>query len=432
MKTQYVKDVLKSCITGTSVELYGWIRSVRIQKYKCFIDMEDSTGMIRLRMENTQRSFVLKPEQSIHCIGIMDTDSKGNPQIIVQQLYLIGDVNITISPSARSDFDVFAPNNANNVVKNKHLYIRNHKNRDILIARDLVITAVRKWFLQNEYIDVTAPILTPILLYDTSTGIDVHIKGEDVFLTQCVGFYLESAVHSLERVYNIGPSFRGAESVSKRHLMEYWHIKSELAFCSFDKYFDVVEDLINFVVCYVKENGGMKLAQQLNTVFCDDGLQIPYPRIEYLDALKLLNKNGIPLAFGKSLNTKAEDFLSDYFGKPFWIVHKPKDIEGFPYKLNADDSRLTETADLIASKRMGEILGIADKITDVKMLKERLAEKGKKEDDYKWFCDLREYGTVPHCGLGMGLERLIRWLFCMPHVKDVIPFPRRINKQIYP
>ena len=119
MKTQYVKDVIRFCKRGESAELYGWIKSVRTQKYQCFIDMEDSTGMIRLIMDNTQQKFVPKPEQSVHCAGIMDVDSKGNPQIIVQQLNLIGDVDIMISPSARSDFDVFAPRNANNVVKNK-------------------------------------------------------------------------------------------------------------------------------------------------------------------------------------------------------------------------------------------------------------------------------------------------------------------------
>ena len=145
-----------------------------------------------------------------------------------------------------------------------------------------------------------------------------------------------------------------------------------------------------------------------------------------------MNQNGIKLSYGKSLNGESEDFLSEYFGSPFWIVHKPKEIEGFPYKFYNQEQSLTQTADLISSRGMGEILGIADKITDINMLKERLDEKGKNYADYKWFCDLREYGTVPHCGLGMGLERLIRWLFCMRHVKDVIPFPRRINKRIYP
>ena len=432
MKTVYIKDVKLNYNTGESVELYGWIRSIRKQKYIFFIDVEDATGMIRLSVDKSIQSFTLKREQSIHCIGKLSTDSKGDVQIIVQKIDLIGDVNILLSPSARSSFDVFSPQNANNIVNNKHLYIRNQKNRSVLMARDLVITAVRKWFRDNGYIDVTAPILTPILLYDTSTGIDVHIKGEDVFLTQCVGFYLESAVHSLERVYNIGPSFRGAESVSKRHLMEYWHIKSEFAFCSFEEYFDVVEDLIRFTTDYVKNNGGLEMAQEMNTIFCDDGLHIPYPRIEYADAIELLNQNGIAISFGKSLNANAENFLSEYFGKPFWIVHKPKEIEGFPYKINENDKRLTETADLIASRGMGEILGIADKITDINMLKSRLTEKGKNEDDYRWFAEIREYGTVPHCGLGMGLERLIRWLFIVPHVKDVIPFPRRINKRIYP
>lgn len=397
-----------------------------------FIVVEDSSGRICVQLPKELVMFHIKKEQSVHCQGILTLDKEKIPLIEATSISLIGDVTTTISPSARSDFDVFSPQNANNVVTNKHLYIRNRKNRDILIARDLVIEGVRKWFKENNYYDVTAPILTPILLYDKTTGIDVHIKNQNVFLTQCVGFYLESAVHSLERVYNIGPSFRGAESISKRHLMEYWHIKSEMAFCSFKEYFGVVEDLIYNVTLFVKENNGQELATRMGTTFCDDGLKTPFPRIEYCDAIELLNKNGIALAYGKSLNDNAEKFLSYYFDSPFWIVHKPAEIEGFPYKFNEKNNNLTETADLIASHGMGEILGIADKITDISMLRQRLEEKGKSYEEYKWFCDLREYGTVPHCGMGMGLERLIRWLFRMNHVKDVIPFPRRINKKIYP
>lgn len=419
-------------VEGQKIELYGWIASIRKLKSDIFFEMEDSTGRIAVQMSRELIENPLKPEQSVCVVGVLGKDKIGNPQIKAESYTIIGEVNLKISPSARANFDVFSESNANNVVTNKHLYIRNAKNRDILLARDLVIKAVRSWFAENGYCDVTAPILTPILLYDKNTGIGVNIKGEEAFLTQCVGFYLESAVHSLERVYNIGPSFRGAESISKRHLMEYWHVKSELAFCSFEEYFDVVESLVAYVTDYVKNNGGLELAKRMNTDFCDDGLKIPFHRVEYKDAIRILNENGIHLEYGKSLNDISEKFLASYFGGPFWIVHKPKIIEGFPYKFNSEDPFLTETADLIASEGMGEILGIADKITDINEIRERLEEKGKSYEEYKWFCDLREYGTVPHCGLGMGLERLIRWLFKMNHVKDVMPFPRRINKRIYP
>ena len=432
MKELYIKDILTLNNGCPEIELYGWISNLQEHKTCYFINLQDSTGTIRIYSEKSLVKFLIKKEQSIYCKGVLTKDKQNNYQITATMISLIGDVEIDLRPSARAHFNVFSESYANHVVTNKHLYIRNPKNRDILLARDLVIKAVRNWFMAENYIDVTAPILTPILLYSPETGIDVHIREENAYLTQCVGFYLESAVHSLERVYNIGPSFRGAESISKRHLMEYWHIKSELAFCSFEEYFSVVESLIHAVFKYVIEYGGEELAASIGTAFCNDGLKTPFPRIEYSDAISLLNSNGIRIAFGKSLNSAAEIFLSEYFKGAVWVTHKPKEIEGFPYKTNLHNPLLTETADLIASRGMGEILGIADKITDVQELKNRLEEKGKDFEEYRWFCELREYGTVPHCGLGMGLERLIRWIFCMPHVKDVIPFPRRINKHIYP
>ncbi|MBQ8425248.1 MAG: hypothetical protein IJX17_04435 [Clostridia bacterium] len=431
MKTLYVNKI-KTLDKGTDVEIWGWISTFTKHKELYFVKVEDSTGSIDVVLQLSTLNFKIKRDQSVHIFGKVGLDKNENVVVDADSIELVGDVNVDLSPSARSDIDVFAERNANNVVLNKHLYIRNKKFCAVLKARDLVIEAVRAWFKTNGYTDVTAPILTPILLYDKSTGIPVKIKNQDAFLTQCVGFYLESAVHSLEKVYNIGPSFRGAESISKRHLMEYWHIKSETAFCSFDEYFDVVEDLVSFATKYVKEHGGPELAKDIGTEFCDDGMKAPFPRITYTKAIELLNENGINLAYGKSLNDISEKFLSDYFGGPIWITHKPKCIEGFPYREIEKGSDLTMTADLIASHGLGEILGIAEKITNIDEIKERLLEKGKSYDEYKWFCDLREYGTVPHCGLGMGLERLIRWMFKMNHVKDVIPFPRRINKVIYP
>jgi asparaginyl-tRNA synthetase len=287
--------------------------------------------------------------------------------------------------------------------------------------------------MSNGFLEVTAPVLTPILLYTEDTGISVHINNQDIFLTQCVAFYLESAVHAFEKVYNIGPSFRGAESISRRHLTEYWHVKAELAFCDFEEFYTVVESLVSSVAAEVKP-----LSESICNIldlggFCDDAAKIPFPRISYIDAIKLLDQNNIHIEFGQSLNDIGEDFLSNYFGSPVWVTHNPRSIEGFPYKIYANDDRLTYTADLIATRGFGEILGIADKITDINELELRLKEKGKDNNSgYTWFKDLRSVGTIPHCGVGMGVERLVRWLFQLPHVREAIPFPRSMGRRIYP
>lgn len=427
-KTLYVNN-LYNLDKGKYIELYGWIYSVKTYKTEKFIIVEDSTGRINVRVSNTNLKF--KREQSVYIYGVIDMV---NSSIHVDAIRarIIGENELNLYPPSRSTFDILGFKNNNHIEKNKHLYIRNKKYRAILKARSLVLDAVRSWYKSNNYFDVTAPILTPILLYENNTGIDVEINGAHSYLTQCVGFYLESAVHSLEKVYNIGPSFRAAESVSKRHLMEYWHVKSELAFCDFEDYFFEIESMIAYVVAFVEKNGGNELAKELGVILCNEGKKIPYKRVEYSNAIALLQYHGYKIEFGKSISGKAAGYLSNYFSEPFWIVHNPRTIEGFPYKINKEDSRLTETADLIANEASGEILGIADKITSYDELLSRIEEKGKNVEDYKWFLEIRKYGTIPHCGMGMGVERLIRWLFSLDHVKDAIPFPRRINHRIYP
>ncbi len=435
MKELFIKDVLHNqFIIGQTVELYGWVASVRVHKSHLFFDLEDSTGRIQVIVNTNIINVRIKPEQSIMVLGSLMLNSKSKKyEIVAKSVQIIGDVTLPLSPAPRSDFDIFDNRYTNYVQQNRHLFIRNSKVCAVLKARDYVKTAVCNWFKEKNFTEITAPILTGVLLYDNSTGIPVRVNNQDLFLTQCVAFYLESAVHAFERVYNIGPSFRGAESVSPRHLTEYWHVKAEIAFCPFEDMFSMVESLINSIVEEV-----MPLSHEIYKALeikpiIKNIQKIPYPRISYCDAIKLCKSQGIDVAFGKSLGDRAEAFLTEYFDSPLWVTHNARSIEGFPYKICEFDDRLTYTADLIGNCGGGEILGIADKITDYNELSERLAEKGKSnETGYEWFKELRNYGTVPHCGIGMGLERLIKWIYKLSHVREAIPFPRSIGRKIYP
>lgn len=255
---------------------------------------------------------------------------------------------------------------------------------------------------------------------------------EDVFLTQCVGFYLEAAVHAFEKVYNIGPSFRGEESRSKRHLAEYWHVKAEVAFGDIEDIISIVENLIGHVVAQCQ--------REINAVVSilggeppDIRWETPFPRISYREAVSILDSSGHTLEFGNSLASAEEELLSGRFESPFWVTGLPRATEPFPYVISPTDPEVTQTADLIADRGFGELLGVAEKITDLTMLDERLAEKGKVDDyRYDWIRELRQFGCVPHIGFGMGLERLIRWLLNIPHVRDTIPFPRIFRRRVYP
>ena len=436
MKTAFFDEIAKNLNgyqIGKEIVLLGWIKSIRKSKELCFFDVVDSTATLQVvgKTELIEEKS-LKKEQSVKIICNVKLSSNGVKELWIENFYIIGDVKNNMRPNPRQEFSIFEPRYTDYVQKNRHLFVRNPKVMAVLKARDYVKQAVQRWFCDNRFTEITAPILTPVLLYDESTGIPVRVRDQDLYLTQCVAFYLESAVHAFERVYNIGPSFRGAESVSPRHLTEYWHVKAEWAFVEFEDMFAIVEDLISSVAKELKDN--CKNVEDILgvTPVYEEALKIPYPRITYRDAVELCRANGFSSKFGESLNSKEEDFITTRFGSPVWITYNPKSIEGFPYKTCDFDDELTYTADLIGSSGGGEVLGIADKITDYNELERRLEEHGKNNGDYEWYKELRNYGEVPHCGMGMGLERLIKWLFKLSHVREAIPFPRSMGRKIYP
>jgi len=460
MKTVYVKDLLRgSKREGAAVELLCWVKARRNLGQLVFLDLCDSTGTIQaitkdarvleppssettfeseesLKAEKTaQGTFstakTLSLESSVKATGIMQQSPKGF-EIYLTSLDIIGNATADFSPRPRSNINVLDGKLADHLLRNRHLYIRNEKMMAILRFRHEVMGAIHTWFRQKGFTEITAPILTAVPLYEDRNAMSLEVSGEHIFLTQCVGFYLESAVHAFEKVYNIGPSFRAEETHSKRHLMEYWHIKGELAWVNLDDLFSIVEDLIGDVVQFCIDECD-DLVKTLGTKLCVHGLATPFPHISYVDAAQRLQHLGIPFEFGTSMGSAEEEVLSKQFASPFWITGIPRKVEPFPYVIDKDDRRVTRTADLIASNGYGELLGIAEKTADLAEIDERMAEKGKADDPrYDWVRQLREFGCVPHGGFGIGVERLIRWLLDIPHVRDTIPFPRTFRRKIAP
>ncbi len=443
MKKYYAKDFLCGHLIGEKVDMYGWVKARRNHSQIVFLDIADSTGFIQVVVDGNgvgaeifELSRRIVPESAVKITGcLMETGRQRPPfrEIRAQNIEVIGCVDVNISPRPHSNLDIFDPRFIEQLLNKRHLYLRNERIAAILRFRHRLTSIVHQWFRINGFMEIHAPVLTPTPLYDDNTPIPVSIHGQDVYLTQCVGFYLEQAVHAFERIYNIGPSFRAEESRSKRHLMEYWHIKAELAFVDLEDLFAVVEQFIHDVTQQCMSQGS-DLVKIIGTEMCQDGLNIPFPRIDYGDAVELLRSQNCDIEFGMSLGSQEEALLSERFkNTPFWVVGIPRTIEPFPYVIDETDCRRTKTADLIASNGFGELLGIAEKIHTLSMLDKRLNEKGKAGDlRYDWLRELRQYGCVPHGGFGMGMERLIRWLLGIPHVRDTIPFHRVFGRRIYP
>lgn len=440
MKKVYAVDLLNRTSSGAQVELYGWVKARRRHNHVVFLDVCDSTGTVQSVVDETNEELFglakrINQETAVKVVGILTETGRPNPpkEIRVREIEIVGLSVINVSPYPRSDIDIQDPRLQEQLLDKRYFYLRNEKIAAILKFRHVLTRIVHQWFYDNGFIEIHAPVLTPTPLYDDRTAMALKVHGQDVYLTQCVGFYLEQAVHAFEKIYNIGPSFRAEESRSKRHLMEYWHIKAELAFVDFEDMVATVERFIHDVSerCILEKH---YLARIIGTEMCEDGLKNPFPRIDYAEAVKWLNAQGSDMEFGKSLGSDEESLLSSRFDNiPFWVVGIPRSIEPFPYVIDSADPRRTKTADLIASRGFGELLGIAEKISTLPMLDERLAEKGKAGDArYEWLRELRQYGCVPHGGFGMGLERFIRWLLQIPHVRDTIPFHRAFGRRIDP
>lgn len=440
MKTLYVKDLLQIKEEEVEVELLCWICSKQCQGKIIFLNICDSTGKIQAIIDKkniTSEKFQLikhiRVESAVSIKGVLAYSQKRQREIIVYSITLIGDVTKDLSPHPRDNIDIFDESLIPHLFKNRHLYLRNPKVMAILKFRDCLLHYTRQWFYENNFTSIEAPILTPVPLYDDGSAMSIRVHNEDAFLTQCVGYYLEAAVHAFEKVFNIGPSFRGEESRSKRHLMEYWHIKAEVAWANLDDIINSVENLVSYLTEKCQTETGV-MSSILGKSLCKDGLTIPYPRISYEEAIKFLNGEGMTMEFGKSLGSEEEAKLSLLFpGHPFWVTGIPRTIEPFPYVIDQNDKRVTRVADLIASNGYGELLGTAEKISDINMLDERLKDKGKSGDPrFEFVRDVHQIGCVPHAAFGMGVERMIRWMLNISHVRDAISFPRTFKHKISP
>lgn len=440
MKKLYVNDILEKAEVGQEITLLGWIRSKRDLGGIIFLDLVDSTGSIQIIVRKDAGPSILHtaqeiaPESSVRIKGmITHRPRKEEKEVEAKEIEILGDVSLSLSPSPRTKFDIFDPRFVNISLEKRHLYLRNEKLMAVFRFRHIFMGIIHDWFRRQGFIEINAPVLTQLPLYEDNTAFGLDFFGNKVFLTQCVAFYLEAAVHAFEKVYHIGPSFRAEKSTGKRHLAEYWHVKAEIAFADLEDIIRFTEDMISYIVHWtMKEARGelevLKVARDVSRL-----TTIPYPRITYDEAKRRLKRKGFKKEWGKSLSAAEEANLSQDFATPFWVTGLPRSIEPFPYVIDPSNPRVTKTADLIASEGFGELVGVAEKIWQPNELLERMQEKGKDADGrYNWYYELRQFGSVPHSGLGMGVERVIRWLLKLNHVRDAIAFPRLFGRVPYP
>ncbi|HEY8393678.1 MAG TPA: asparagine--tRNA ligase [Thermaerobacter sp.] len=418
---------------GQEVELRGWVYNRRSSGRVRFLILRDGTGVMqcvvardRLGDEGLEEFDRLTQESSCRVRGIIRADRRapGGFELEVtalEPLYIAEDYPIKLKEHG-VDF----------LMDHRHLWIRTPRQNAILRVRDATMRAAEEFLRERGFIRVDAPILTPSAPEGTTNLFETDYFGEKAYLSQSGQLYMEAACMALGKVYCLGPTFRAEQSKTRRHLLEFWMLEPEMAFYEHDDNVALQEELVRGVVQRVVEG----CRSELETLGRDverllREVEEPFARISYDEALAILAERGLELPWGEDFGAPHETALSEHFGRPVFVERFPAKTK--PFYMQPDPARpeVVLCADLLAPEGYGEIIGGSQRIHDLDLLLQRIDEHGLDREAMAWYVDLRRYGTVPHSGFGLGIERTVAWICGLEHVREAIPFPRLLNR-LYP
>jgi asparaginyl-tRNA synthetase len=417
---------------GKRVRIKGWLYNLRTGGSILFLQLRDGTGIIQGVMvkkevdrEMFNRSKKLTQESSVIATGIVRADERapGGYEITVDNLEVVSEsAEYPITPKEHGiDF----------LMENRHLWLRSKNQHAIMRVRATIIKACRDYFDNNGFILIDSPILTPAACEGTSTLFETDYFDQKAYLTQSGQLYQEAAALAFGKAYCFGPTFRAEKSRTRRHLTEFWMIEPEMAYCDLYQDMEVQEDFLEYVVQTVLKERKTELEILERDTRYLENVRKPFPRLHYDEAVEILKRKGIDFPWGEDLGAEHETLISEEFDKPFFIHHFPYAIKAFYMKRDKERPELAMAADCLAPEGYGEIIGGGQREDDHDILFEALKKHNLPEDAYQWYLDLRKYGSVPHAGFGLGIERTVAWICGLKHIRETIPFPRTLNR-IYP
>ncbi len=414
---------------GTKVTVRGWAYNVRSSGSIVFLQLRDGTGTIQAVVSKDEVSdeawLAAKDvtiESSVTVIGVVREDAR-SPEGV--ELVAEG---VTVVQRAK-DYPIGKKEHGVDfLLDNRHLWLRSKRQTSILLVRDTIVRAMRDCMHEMGFVLTDSPILTPTAAEGTSSLFKTDYFGEDAYLAQTGQLYIEATAAALGRVYDFGPTFRAEKSKTRRHLTEFWMLDAEAAFVEFDENIDIQERLVLFVLKRVLAERRGELAVLERDVALLEAIRGPFPRVTYREAIAKLKELGATVKDGDDLGGDEETLLSKSSSQPQFITKYPADIKAFYMKPEPEEPNYVLNDDCIAPEGYGEIIGGSQRIDDEKLLKQRIKDFGLREEDYQWYLDLRRYGSVPHSGFGIGLERLVTWICGLDHVRESIPFPRLMNR----
>ncbi len=414
---------------GKEVMLNGWVYTKRSSGKIWFLILRDGTGYTQgvISQENVpDEVFDLEPvltqESSVSLTGLVKEDKRsiGGYELDVSDIkvHQIADKYPITKKEHGTAF----------LMDNRHLWLRSRKQNAVLKVRAETVRAIRDYFDSNGFVNLDTPIFTANACEGTTTLFETEYFGQKAFLAQSGQLYNEANIMSFGKVYCFGPTFRAEKSKTRRHLTEFWMVEPEIAYCDLDENMDWGEGLICHIVQWALEN----CREQLEVLDRDtsqlEKIKAPFPRISYTEAVDILKDKGESFEWGGDFGGGDETVISQHFNSPV-IVHRfPAAIKAFYMKRDPEDDKLALGMDILAPEGYGEVIGGGERENNHDTLVRRINEHKLPKDSFQWYLDLRKYGTVPHSGFGLGVERTVSWICGISHLREAIPFPRMIHR----
>lgn len=422
-----IRRILEGNCVDKRVAVRGWIYRKREGKETIFLLVRDSSGVIQCTVKKESTAYAdaqrITIESSLTLHGVVKQDKRapGGYEVRVEKLSTVGLAELF--PITKDKSEEF-------VRDIRHLWLRSRRMSLIMKVRSEVLRFSHEFFRKQKFVEVSPPMFITSACEGGSTLFGLKYFDRDLYLTQSAQLYLEVLIYSLEKVYCVAPSFRAEKSRTIRHLTEYWHIEAEQAFADMNDLMRLEEELLTHVCRRTARECSKEFEELSADLSKFSSVKTPFPRIAYTEAIDKLNAKGFKTKWGEDLGYDEEKALADDFGRPFFMYDYPTQIGAFYRKTYRDNPDIAMSVDMLVP-RIGEISTGGAREDDKEKLVARIKEMRLKEEDYDWYIDLRRYGTVPHVGFGMGLERLLTWMLDLENIIDTIPFPRTIRR-FYP
>lgn len=408
------------------VTVRGWVYRKRVLKEKIFLVLRDSTGILQLvlprdRFKNAEE---LNLESSLVATGtlVKEPRAPGGVELHVESI----DWAYAGEPYPINEDATVA--DSEYLLDVRHLWLRSRRMQAVLKIRHTVFGALHEYFRKNGFYEVQTPMFITAAVEGGATLFMVDYFGQPVYLTQSSQFYLEALIFSLEKVYVVAPSFRAEPSRTRRHLTEFWHAEMEIAWADIEDAARVGEEVISYVVEKVlqERQGELKLLGRRTEPL--ERTKPPFYRVSYDEAIEILQRKGVKIGWGDDIGADEERALTLEFDKPIVLYGFPEKLKAFYHRNNPKRPEVTLSFDILLPEGYGEVIGGGERIYDAKELVDKIIRFGLNPEDYQWYIDLRRYGSVPHSGFGLGMDRLTMWITGADHVRDVVPFPRDVRR----